>query len=325
MIRRPPRSTLFPYTTLFRSRPPGWRLTRGVAASAALHVALIALAITASWRIDRPQGLITIIPPTTPQLLELPPYGGTRPGKGPSGGMGRPLPQAAVPDTTPAAPSPVGKPDPTLAASPVAVAPHIVNPPEPGDGRLWVLPRPGLPAEVADALYAPPEQRDTVVVRRLRAMVDSLNVMIDQEQRGRQKPTWTTDVAGQGLRVGPQENPRGGGKNPAGGPPVPARHPPPRDHHQHRPGLSARDTSRNCALQSLQRRVLPHHVQQLVHRLRHRAARQGDADRLEDLARRHAALLCQPAQALLERLRRPVDSLEDGEARLERQIGRAHV
>src|SRR3712207_7886459 len=26
MIRRPPRSTLFPYTTLFRSRPPGVRL-----------------------------------------------------------------------------------------------------------------------------------------------------------------------------------------------------------------------------------------------------------------------------------------------------------
>src|SRR2546430_2903275 len=24
MIRRPPRSTLFPYTTLFRSRPGGW-------------------------------------------------------------------------------------------------------------------------------------------------------------------------------------------------------------------------------------------------------------------------------------------------------------
>src|SRR2546421_8219783 len=25
MIRRPPRSTLFPYTTLFRSQVPGWR------------------------------------------------------------------------------------------------------------------------------------------------------------------------------------------------------------------------------------------------------------------------------------------------------------
>src|SRR5437763_11054200 len=27
MMRRPPRSTLFPYTTLFRSRPHGWSAT----------------------------------------------------------------------------------------------------------------------------------------------------------------------------------------------------------------------------------------------------------------------------------------------------------
>src|SRR5438445_5419855 len=40
MIRRPPRSTLFPYTTLFRShRPPGHRrfVRRGRRAAAALH------------------------------------------------------------------------------------------------------------------------------------------------------------------------------------------------------------------------------------------------------------------------------------------------
>src|SRR5438105_12033522 len=37
MIRRPPRSTLFPYTTLFRSRNPGEdRLTKGVAVVEAL-------------------------------------------------------------------------------------------------------------------------------------------------------------------------------------------------------------------------------------------------------------------------------------------------
>jgi hypothetical protein len=118
--------------------------------------------------------------------------------------MGRPLPQAAVPDTTPPVPSPIGRPDTTLAASPVAVGPHLVSPPEVGDGRLWVLPRPALPAEVAGALYAPREQRDTVVVRRLKAMVDSLNVIIDQEQRGRQKPTWTTEVAGKMFGIDSQ-------------------------------------------------------------------------------------------------------------------------
>jgi hypothetical protein len=118
--------------------------------------------------------------------------------------MGRPLPQAAVPDTTPPVPSPVGKPDTTLATSPVAVGPHIVTPPDVGDGRLWVLPRPALPAEVADALYAPREQRDTVVVRRLKAMVDSLNVIVDQEQRARQRPTWTTEVAGKMFGIDSQ-------------------------------------------------------------------------------------------------------------------------
>src|SRR6266436_9807443 len=41
MIRRPPRSTLFPYTTLFRSAQPG--LVRGVAESLAGRVRLVEL------------------------------------------------------------------------------------------------------------------------------------------------------------------------------------------------------------------------------------------------------------------------------------------
>src|SRR5207244_9705936 len=153
------------------------------------------------WRIDRPQGLITIIPPARPQPPELPPFGGTRRGLGPSGGLGRPLPGAAIPDTTPPVPAPVGKPDSTLAASPVAIGPHIVSPPQVGDGRLWVLPRPALPAEVVDALYGQEEHKDSVAAHRLRAMVDSLNVIIDQEQRARQKPTWTTEVDRKSTRL----------------------------------------------------------------------------------------------------------------------------
>src|SRR5260221_5917441 len=38
MIRRPPRSTLFPYTTLFRSTSSGDRDRRGVRGSRRLHV-----------------------------------------------------------------------------------------------------------------------------------------------------------------------------------------------------------------------------------------------------------------------------------------------
>jgi hypothetical protein len=161
-------------------------------------------AITTPWRIDRDQRLITIIPPAVPQLHELPPYGGTRRGLGPSGGLGRPLPDAAIPDTAPPVPAPVGKPDTTLAASPTNIGPHIVTPPQVGDGRLWVVPRPALPSDVADALYEPHEARDTTVVRRLRAMVDSLNVVIDQEQRSHQRPTWTTEVAGQVFGIDSQ-------------------------------------------------------------------------------------------------------------------------
>lgn len=168
------------------------------------HAVLVAFAITGSWRIDRHQGLITIIPPSAPQFRELPPFGGTRRGIGPSGGLGRPLPNAAVPDTAPPVPSPVGKPDTTLAASPATIGPHIVTPPQVGDGRLWVLPRPALPSEVAEALYEPHESRDSTVVRRLRAMVESLNVVIDQEQRARQQPTWTTDVAGKVFGIDSQ-------------------------------------------------------------------------------------------------------------------------
>lgn len=160
--------------------------------------------MTSSWRIDRGQRLITIIPPDVPQARELPPFGGTRRGVGPSGGMGHPLPDARIPDTTPPEPAPVGKPDTTLAVSPVAVGPNIVTPPQVGDGRLWVTPRPALPAEVAGALYEPHEKRDSGVVRRLHAMMDSLNVLIDLDQRSRQRPTWTTDVAGKVFGIDSQ-------------------------------------------------------------------------------------------------------------------------
>jgi hypothetical protein len=101
-------------------------------------------------------------------------------------------------------PAPVGKPDTTLATSTAAIGPHIVTPPLLGDGRLWVMPRPALPAEVAGALYEPQESRDTAVVRRLRAMIDSLNVYIDQDQRARQRPSWTTDVAGKAFGIDSQ-------------------------------------------------------------------------------------------------------------------------
>ena len=104
----------------------------------------------------------------------------------------------------PPAPAPIGKPDTTLAASPVAEGPHLIVEPQVGDGRLWVLARPALPADVADVLYGPHDRKDSVAVQRLRAMVDSLNQIISVEQRVRRKPTWTTDVAGKTLGIDSQ-------------------------------------------------------------------------------------------------------------------------
>src|SRR5437016_12089505 len=53
MIRRPPRSTLFPYTTLFRSRS---RRGRAASASAPPDPARSATAPTEDGRVPRPRG-----------------------------------------------------------------------------------------------------------------------------------------------------------------------------------------------------------------------------------------------------------------------------
>src|SRR3712207_8556612 len=45
MIRRPPRSTLFPYTTLFRSRTAA----RGDPGGARVRIVFLGLSITSSW------------------------------------------------------------------------------------------------------------------------------------------------------------------------------------------------------------------------------------------------------------------------------------
>lgn len=69
-------------------------------------------------------------------------------------------------------------------ASRVAPAPQV------GDGRLWVSPRPGLPAAVAQALYGDTAGRNSAAIARLKAMVDSLNQVLDQIQRENRRPAW---------------------------------------------------------------------------------------------------------------------------------------
>ncbi len=161
------------------------------------------LAFTVSWRPGREATFINLVAPAAPTPPELPPFGGTRQGRGPSGGLGRPVPAAQAPAARPA-PAPIGKPDSTLAASPVAVGPHVVSAPQVADGRLWVSPRLALPADVADALYGDHDRRDSVAIGRLRAMVDTLNRTLDSEQLERRPPSWTKDVAGAKFGIDPQ-------------------------------------------------------------------------------------------------------------------------
>src|SRR3712207_7615289 len=56
MIRRPPRSTLFPYTTLFRSQPPGRRRPAQHAEGGRRRRHLVAAAQGLPVRVRRPTG-----------------------------------------------------------------------------------------------------------------------------------------------------------------------------------------------------------------------------------------------------------------------------
>jgi len=98
------------------------------------------------------------------------------------------------PTPPPAAPPPAVAPPTDTGVSLPAYDPNagkVAPAPQVGDGRLWVSPRPGLPAAVADALYGDTTARLNVAVTRLRAMVDSLNQVLDVIQRERQRPSWT--------------------------------------------------------------------------------------------------------------------------------------
>jgi len=100
-----------------------------------------------------------------------------------------PPPPVAAPSPPPAAPSPpdTGATLPTYDPN----ASRVVPAPQVGDGRLWVSPRPGLPAAVADAIYGDTTARRTAAIDRLKVMVDSLNQVLDQIQRDHQRPKWT--------------------------------------------------------------------------------------------------------------------------------------
>ena len=161
--------------------------------SAVLHVVLAVLAITVAWQAPfRPR---TVERPVVREFVVLPPADGPRaarqPQRIPGGGRvtiaRQPLATPPPPDVPLRAPASLEH-----AGGPVVLGPQL------GDGRTWVPPRPALPADVAEALYGDDDTAaaNARVTGRLRAMLDSLNRIIDAQQRSRRRPTWATDIAG---------------------------------------------------------------------------------------------------------------------------------
>jgi hypothetical protein len=153
-----------------------------------VHLAAFGVAALLRIEFTRPKVQYVEIAPEP----ELPPFSGVRPGRGPIDRVNhgkqraRPVLPAEPPETlaTTTAPT-VVKP-----LTSTRERPGFILGPSVGDGRLWVSPRPALPADVADAIYQDHAPRDSVIVRRLRSMVDSLNVIIDSEQRANHAPAW---------------------------------------------------------------------------------------------------------------------------------------
>jgi hypothetical protein len=168
---------------------------RAWALTAALHAVALFLAIAVPWQAARRTEYIVLQPLEPRDTLNIAPFAGSRPNRarGPvAATSARAEPPAPAPPP-PAPPVDTGSGGGLPAYDPSAT---LAPAPQPGDGRLWVSPRPALPAAVAEALYGDQEARDSAAVGRLRAMVDSMNQVLDQVQRERQRPSWT--VGGEG-------------------------------------------------------------------------------------------------------------------------------
>ncbi|HYT83247.1 MAG TPA: hypothetical protein VEK86_07345 [Gemmatimonadales bacterium] len=156
-----------------------------------LHAVAIVLAVTIPWQAPRRERADYIVLQPTEEPGAIAPFAGTR---------GPRTPRPAVLTTARRLPEPPPPPTPPpdtggalLVYNPGAT---LVPAPQIGDGRLWVSPRPALPGPVAEAIYGDTVARDSAAIGRLRSMVDSLNIVLDQVQRDRQRPSWT--VGGEG-------------------------------------------------------------------------------------------------------------------------------
>lgn len=157
-----------------------------------LHVVAVVLAVTVPWQAPfRRVEYVVLQPIEAGDSLQFIPGAREQQARGPTLQTSRrpPAPPPAQPPPTSAALSPsdtgLSMPAYDPDASRIAPAPAV------GDGRLWVSPRPPLPADVAAALYADTAGQKIAAVERLRSMVDSMNQVVDVMQRERQRPSWT--------------------------------------------------------------------------------------------------------------------------------------
>jgi len=164
------------------------------------HGVALAVLVGLYWRAPSRAAQYIALGPAEPQM---PVYGGSAVRASRRGGHGRPAPLAPAPAA--ATPAPAGVRDTTPAKQPAAVGPtFFIQPPTGGDPRIWVSPLPAIPADVADAAYGDPDERDSVAVRRLRAMVDTLNQIMAAAQQAGKPPSWTTEVAGKKFGIDQQ-------------------------------------------------------------------------------------------------------------------------
>lgn len=157
----------------------------------------VILGLTVPWQAPRRQTDYVVLQPLeVGDTLQFVPGTRERAARGPTIQSSR---REAAP-TPPPAPTSVALAPPDTGVTLPAYDPNaarIAPAPRVGDGRLWVSPRPPLPASVADALYGDTTGRGAQAVERLRVMVDSLNQVLDLMQRERQRPSWT--VGGEGT------------------------------------------------------------------------------------------------------------------------------
>ncbi|MGH7521634.1 MAG: hypothetical protein ACREMI_10175 [Gemmatimonadales bacterium] len=159
--------------------------------TAALHAIAVVLFFTVAWQAPwRKSNRVPEQPVQVGDTLVF--ILGTRElrAKGPTIVSSRrePNPPPAAPTPPPVTPAPPDTGTTLPAYDPNAG--NIAPAPQVGDGRLWVSPRPGLPAPVAEALYGDTTGRSAAAMGRLKAMVDTLNQVIDQIQRENRRPSW---------------------------------------------------------------------------------------------------------------------------------------